>query len=151
MMRAGGQVDVPVLQRGLDFVDADLVGGQQMRVHLHVHGVFLRAQHLHLRDAADHRDALGDARLGVFIQRPQRQVWRREARYRMGWSAGFTLVKEGGVGMPGGSKRAACVMAACTSTAAPSSYCSRSNSSVTCVEPSELVEVIESRPAMVVN
>src|ERR1035438_3228877 len=30
---AGGQVDVPVLEGGLDFVDADLAGGQRVRVH----------------------------------------------------------------------------------------------------------------------
>ena len=38
---AGGQVHVPVLQRGLDFVDADLVRRQRVRIHLHVHGVLL--------------------------------------------------------------------------------------------------------------
>ena len=53
--------------------------------------------------------------------------------------------------MPCGSRRAACVMAACTSTAAPSRLLLRSNSSVTCVEPSELTDVIDSRPAMVEN
>ena len=41
MMRAGGQVDVPVRQRGLDFVDADLARRQRVRIHLHVHGVLL--------------------------------------------------------------------------------------------------------------
>ena len=38
---AGGQVDVPVAQRGFDFVDADLARGQGVRIHLHVHGVLL--------------------------------------------------------------------------------------------------------------
>ncbi len=74
----GRQVDVPVLQRGLDFVDADLARRQRVRVHLHVHGVFLRAQHLHLRHAGDHGDALRDARFGVLVERPQGQRGRSE-------------------------------------------------------------------------
>ena len=57
----------------------------------------------------------------------------------------------GGVGMPVGSRRAAWVMADCTSTAAPSRLLLRTNSSVTCVEPSELVDVIESRPEIFEN
>ena len=32
------------------------------------------------------------------------------ARYRIGWSAGFTFVNVGGVGMPCGNNRAACVI-----------------------------------------
>ena len=59
------------------------------------------------------------------------------ARYRIGWSAGLTLVKVGGVGMPWGSRREAWVMAACTSTAAPSRFRFRSNSRVIWVLPSE--------------
>ena len=56
-----------------------------MRIHLHVHGVFLRAQHLHLRHAGDHGDALRDARLGVLVERPQRQRGRgqREVENRL--------------------------------------------------------------------
>src|ERR1035441_10505042 len=50
-----------------------------------------------------------------------------------------------------GSNRAAWVMADCTSTAAPSRFRLRSNSSVICVEPREFVEVIESNPAMLEN
>src|SRR5579864_5583120 len=53
--------------------------------------------------------------------------------------------------MPWGSRRAACVMAACTSTAAPSRLLVSTNSRVTWVEPSELMEVIESSPAMLEN
>src|ERR1022692_5106011 len=53
--------------------------------------------------------------------------------------------------MPCGSTREACVMAACTSTAAPSSLRLRSNSRVICVLPSEFDEVIEFKPAMVEN
>src|SRR5689334_9738199 len=73
------------------------------------------------------------------------------ARYRMGWSAGFTLRNEGGVGISGGSWAAAWVMADCTSRAAPSRLRLRSNWMVTLVCPSELVEVIELMPAMVEN
>ncbi len=70
--RAGRHVDVPVAQRRFDFVDADLPRRERVRIELRVHGVFLAAEHLHLRDAADHRDALGDARLGVLVERPRR-------------------------------------------------------------------------------
>jgi len=69
----------------------------------------------------------------------------------MGWSAGFTLVKVGGVGIPAGRRRDACVMAACTSTAAPSRFRLRSNSKVICVDPSEFVDVIELSPAIIEN
>ena len=48
------QIDVPVLESRLDFIDADLPRSEQVRIHLHVHGVFLRAQYLHLRHAAHH-------------------------------------------------------------------------------------------------
>ncbi len=60
-------------------------------------------------------------------------------------------MKVGGVGMPCGSIREACVMAACTSTAAPSSLRLRSNSKVICVEPSEFDEDMEFSPAIVEN
>src|SRR5438067_4661266 len=53
--------------------------------------------------------------------------------------------------MPCGSRREDWVMAACTSTAAPSSLRLRSNSSVIWVFPSELDDVIEARPAMAEN
>ena len=42
-------------------------------------------------------------------------------------------------------------MAACTSCAAPSILRLKSNCSVICVPPSELVDVIESMPAIVEN
>src|SRR5258708_12147569 len=69
----------------------------------------------------------------------------------MGWSAGFTLVNVGGVGMRWGSRGAGWVMAACTSTAAPSRLLLSTNSRVIWVEPKELMDVIESRPAMLEN
>src|ERR1039457_3992704 len=65
--------------------------------------------------------------------------------------AELTLVNVGGGGIPCGNSRAACVIAACTSTAAPSRLRLRANSSVTCVLPSEFTDVIESRPAIAEN
>ena len=72
-------------------------------------------------------------------------------RFRMGMSAGFTLRNVGGVGMPVGSRPWAVTMAACTSSAAPSRLRSSSNCRVMLVLPRALVEVMESRPGMVVN
>src|SRR5687768_4824648 len=68
-----------------------------------------------------------------------------------GWSAGFTFWYVGGVGMSGGRSRAALAIAACTSWAAASMLRVRLNWIVICVNPSALVDVIESMPAMVVN
>ena len=53
--------------------------------------------------------------------------------------------------MLGGSLRSAAAMADCTSCAAASMLRSRANCRVMVVEPWALVEVIESRPAMVEN
>src|SRR5579863_6599612 len=69
----------------------------------------------------------------------------------MGWSAGFTLLYVGGVGMFGGSCDDAREIAACTSCAAPSMLRLRSNCNVMDVPPSELDEVIVSMPAIVEN
>ena len=69
----------------------------------------------------------------------------------IGQSPGLTLRKEGGVGMPGGSSGMAAAMAVSTSTVAPSISRLRSNCRVMLVLPWPLFEVIESRPAMVVN
>ena len=69
----------------------------------------------------------------------------------MACSAGLTFRKEGGAGMSVGRSRCACEMAACTSCAAASIFRARSNWIVTRVVPSELVEVIDSIPAMVEN
>src|SRR4051812_14308968 len=68
-----------------------------------------------------------------------------------GPSDGFTLRNDGGFGMPGGSNGIASAMAVWTSTAAPSMLRLRSNWRVMLVLPSELFDVIESTPAMVVN
>ena len=58
---------------------------------------------------------------------------------------------EGGAGIPVGSSGITAAIAVCTSTAAPSMSRSRLNCRLTLVVPVELREVIESRPAMVVN
>ena len=47
-----GRLTFQLLQRGLDFVDADLARGHGVRIHLDVDRVLLRAQHLHLGHAA---------------------------------------------------------------------------------------------------
>src|SRR5438034_9974167 len=69
----------------------------------------------------------------------------------MGESAGLLLRNDGGLGMPGGSRGVAALMAVTTSTAAPSMLRVRSNWSEIWVEPSGLTEVIESTPAMPLN
>src|SRR5260370_41542633 len=69
----------------------------------------------------------------------------------MGWSAGLTVLWDGGGGMPGGMWGWAAAMDACMSWAAASMLRSRVNWMVIWVFPSALVEVIESMPAMVEN
>ena len=69
----------------------------------------------------------------------------------IGESAGFTLRKVGGLGRFAGSWPLEALMAACTSSAAPSIGRLRSNCSVICDEPMPLVEVICARPAMSEN
>src|ERR1700730_12790195 len=73
------------------------------------------------------------------------------ARKRIGWSAGLTFWYEGGVGIPGGSWEADLAIAAWTSWAAASMSRVSANCSVIWLMPSALVDVIESRPAMVEN
>src|ERR1017187_9242424 len=92
---AGGEVDVPVLEGGLDFVDADLAGGQRMRVHLHVHGIFLGALHLHLGDAGDHGNPLGDAGFGVLVEGPEGQGGRGQGNIENGLVGGIDLGESG--------------------------------------------------------
>ncbi len=64
-------------------------------------------------------------------------------------AAGLTLRIDGGLGISRGSWRAAWEMAVCTSWAAASMLRSRVNWMVMMVEPSPLVELRESMPAMV--
>src|SRR6266496_551436 len=70
---------------------------------------------------------------------------------RIGLSAGFTLRRLGGVGMPGGSCGRDAEMAVCTSWAAASMLRLRVNCRMIEVEPCEFVELIESIPAMPEN
>ena len=58
---------VPVPQRRFDLVDANLTGGQRMRIELRVHCVLLSAEHLHLRNPAHLRNALGNPRFRVLV------------------------------------------------------------------------------------
>src|SRR5689334_5081401 len=68
-----------------------------------------------------------------------------------GWSAGLTFPYVGGLGMFGGSWRAAAEIADCTSSAAPSRLRDRPNWSVICVAPCVEVELMLSSPAIVEN
>src|SRR5258708_23972756 len=70
---------------------------------------------------------------------------------RIGLSAGLTLRKPGGDGIPGGSCGSAAEIAVCTSCAAASMLRLRSNCRVMEVDPCELVELIESIPAIPEN
>ena len=69
----------------------------------------------------------------------------------MGASEGFTLRKEGGVGIPGGNSGMASAIAVSTSTVAPSISRFKLNCSVIWLVPCPLLEIMESSPAMVVN
>src|SRR6266704_388908 len=73
-----------------------------------------------------------------------------KARYRIGESAGFDLLYDGGC-MPGGSCRRVLEIAACTSWAAASMLRDRVNCKVMFVPPSVLDDVIASIPAIVEN
>src|SRR5712692_146103 len=72
-------------------------------------------------------------------------------RKRIGLSAGLTLRRPGGVGMPGGSWGSAAEIAVCTSSAAASMLRLKLNCRVIEVEPCELFELIESIPAISEN
>src|SRR5260221_1153325 len=69
----------------------------------------------------------------------------------IGCSFGLFFRNEGGDGMPAGSSGITAAMAVWTSTVALSMSRLRSNCSVMLVLPELLRDVIESRPAMVVN
>src|SRR5512142_1309540 len=69
----------------------------------------------------------------------------------IGWSAGLTFWKLGGVGMDGGSSRADLAIMADTSSAAVSMFLLRLNWRVICATPCPLTEVMLSSPAIVEN
>src|ERR1035438_8912516 len=66
--RAGGDVDVPIAQRLVDFIEPDLAGSQLVGVHLHAHGVLGGAIDLHLSHAFHHGDALRQHGFGILIE-----------------------------------------------------------------------------------
>src|SRR5581483_575365 len=74
----GRQVDVGRLDGLRDLVDAEAAARDRVRVELDAHRVLLRAEHLHLRDAAHHGDALRHHRLAVLVDLPHRERRRRE-------------------------------------------------------------------------
>ena len=135
-----------------DLVDADAARGQRVRIDLHAHRVLLLAEHLHLRDAVDRRDALREIGLGVLVDRRERQRRRGEREEEHRESAGFTLRKDGGVGIVAGSWRAADAIAELHVLrggvdVAVEVELERDRAST----PWPLTEVIESMPAMVEN
>ncbi len=81
---AGGQIDVVGVDGGLDFVDADAAAGQCIGIDLDAHRVFLRAEDLHLRDAADRGDALRHHGFGEFVDCVDGQRGGAEPRKKIG-------------------------------------------------------------------
>ena len=77
---SGGKVAVVGLDGGLYFVDADAARGQAVRIQLDADRVFLAAEHLHLRYAADGGDALRHHSFGVLIHGVDGQRGRTEAQ-----------------------------------------------------------------------
>src|SRR3954464_1600194 len=81
-----------------------------------------------------------------------RRAWSDDtARNMIGWSAGLTFRKLGGVVISAGSRRCAVEIADCTSSAAPSMFRFRSNLGTIEAWPSIRVDVIVDTPAMVEN
>src|SRR5256886_13989024 len=74
-----------------------------------------------------------------------------KAKKRIGLSDGFDLRRLGGFGIPGGNCGSDAEIAVCTSWAAASMLRLRLNCKVMEVEPCELLELIESMPAMPEN
>ena len=95
---AGRQVHVPALDGGVDLVEPELPRSQFVRVHLHPHGVFLRPEDHHLRDAADHREPLRDARLRILVELPHGQRLRGQAQKNDGRVGRVVLAKRGRAG-----------------------------------------------------
>src|SRR6267142_4350341 len=71
------------------------------------------------------------------------------AKSMMELFAGLTFRYDGGLVMVGGRSRAVRAIIACTSCAAASTFLLKVNCRVICVRPRVLVELIESRPAIV--
>ena len=80
---ARGQIDIALLQCALTTSSMPMLAdGQGLGVELDPHGIFLRAEDLHLGHAADHGDALGHEGLGIFIDRRRGQDRRTQRQDR---------------------------------------------------------------------
>ncbi len=82
---SGRQIDVAIVQRVVDFIDADLPRRHFVRIQLNMYGVFRRPIHLHFRHAIDRRNALRNQSFGVFIDRGQAAAspTKRKVEYRL--------------------------------------------------------------------
>ena len=78
---AGRQIDVATLDRTHYFVDAEVAGREASRIKLHAHRVLLRSEHLHLRDARQRRNALGEEILRVLVDLRHRQGLRSQREH----------------------------------------------------------------------
>ena len=92
---SGGQVDVVLGEGRLDVLDGDAAGGQQVRIELRAHRVFLRAVDVDLRHAAEHRDPLGNHGLGVIIDHGERKGGRIQREVEDGLIGGVHLAERG--------------------------------------------------------
>jgi hypothetical protein len=75
---SGRQVDVVVRDRRRELVEPDAMRRQLVGVGVDPHRVLRGAEHVDLRHAADHRDALRDRALGVLVDGRHRQRGRTE-------------------------------------------------------------------------
>ena len=98
VQRPGGEVGVVGVERGADLVDADATGGEGAGIKADPHGVFLGAEHLDLGDAIDGRDALGEHRLGPFVDFGERLGGGTERKEENGVVGGVALPERGRVG-----------------------------------------------------
>ena len=103
--RARRNVHVPVAQRSLDLIHADLSSSELRRVQMDADSVFLRALDLHLSDARHCRDALRQRRLGVLIQDPWRNGTRHERQKQNRLVGGIRFTKSRRARHTGGKKR----------------------------------------------
>ncbi len=70
-----------------------LRAARSLRIHLHVHRVFLRAEHLHLRHARNHGNPLRHHRVRVFVQRVQRHCFGSDGQINHGLVGGVHLAE----------------------------------------------------------
>ena len=103
--RAGGSVDVPILDGGIDLIEADLTGGEAIGIYLYAHGVLGGSEDLHLGHAGDHGDALGDHGFGVLVEIGQAHGGRGDEEADDGLIAGIDLMERGRRGHAGREQR----------------------------------------------